>query len=143
MAVNIYPAISLIGGGEGSLDSIDGDGLASGDGAIVITMIEGHAYNYTYRLDSTSGAVESSPDIISPDANAGDKRWILTSVEDSIGFPITAAGKAILDDVDVAAQRATLDLGSIATKDIWTGTQTEYDALGTYDSNTIYFITED
>jgi hypothetical protein len=31
-------------------------------------------------------------------------------------------------------------LGSIAVKDYWQGTQAEYDALGSYDSNTLYFI---
>jgi hypothetical protein len=31
-------------------------------------------------------------------------------------------------------------LGSIAVKDYWQGTQAEYDALGTYDLNTLYFI---
>ena len=31
-------------------------------------------------------------------------------------------------------------LGSIAVKDFWQGTQVAYDALGTYDSNTLYFI---
>jgi hypothetical protein len=31
-------------------------------------------------------------------------------------------------------------LGSIAVKDYWQGTQAEYNALGTYDSNTLYFI---
>ena len=31
-------------------------------------------------------------------------------------------------------------LGSIAVKDYWQGTQAEYDALGTYDSNTLFFI---
>ena len=34
------------------------------------------------------------------------------------------------------------DAGSIASLDYWTGTQAEYDALGTYDSNTLYFIEE-
>lgn len=34
-------------------------------------------------------------------------------------------------------------LGTIASKNFWTGTQAEYDALGTYDSNTIYFIEEE
>lgn len=109
MAVNIYPAVSLIGGGDGALDKIDGDGLVNGDGAIVITSTG----SYIYRLNSTSGEAESSPDIISPDANAGDKRWILTSVEDSIGFSITAAGKALLDDADAAAQRETLGVSVV------------------------------
>ena len=34
-------------------------------------------------------------------------------------------------------------LGSIASKDFWTGTQVQYDALGSYDSDTIYFIIEE
>lgn len=33
--------------------------------------------------------------------------------------------------------------GSIATKQFWTGTQAAYDALGTYDSGTIYFVEDD
>lgn len=137
MANNIYPAISLVGGTDGALDKIDGDGLANGDGAIVITS----AGSYIYRLNSTSGEAESSPDIISPDSNAGDKRWILTNVEDSIGFPITAAGKALLDDADAAAQRTTLGLGSIAVKGFWVGTGAEYTALESYDADTIYLLT--
>lgn len=83
MANNIYPAVGLIGGTEGALDRIDGDGLANGDGAIVIT----DGGSYIYHLDSTSGAAESSPDIISPDANAGDKRWILTSMQSILAQP--------------------------------------------------------
>lgn len=106
MANNIFPAVALIGGTDGALDKIDGDGLANGDGAIVITS----SGSYIYRLDSTSGEAESSPDIISPDSNAGDKRWILTSVEDSVGFVVTAAGKALLDDTDASTQRETLGL---------------------------------
>ena len=31
-------------------------------------------------------------------------------------------------------------LGSIASKNIWEGTQAQYNALGTYDANTLYFI---
>ena len=75
MANFIYGAISLTGGATGSLDSIDGDSLNNNDGATVLTS----TYAYLYRLNSTSGAAESSPDIISPDSNAGDKRWILIS----------------------------------------------------------------
>jgi hypothetical protein len=31
-----------------------------------------------YVLDADSAAAESSPNVIAPDANAGDKRWVLT-----------------------------------------------------------------
>lgn len=76
MATNFYGAIALIGGGTGALDKIDGTDLANGDGALVITA----ANFYIFYLNASSGAGESSPDIISPDTNAGNKRWILTEL---------------------------------------------------------------
>lgn len=83
-------------------------------------------------------------DVVGPASNTDEyvPQWSgadSKTLED--GFPITAAGKAILDDTDAAAQRTTLGLGSIATYDIWTGTQSAYDALGSYDSTTLYLIT--
>lgn len=74
MASKIYFCTGLIGGGAGDLDGIDGAALANGDGAIVVTS----SNYYVYRLNATSGAVESSPDVIAPDTNADNKRWILT-----------------------------------------------------------------
>ena len=73
MAYNFYGAVSLTGGATGSLDSIDGTSLISGDGAYVITSTG----FYIYYLSAASGAAESSPDVVSPDTNAGNKRWIL------------------------------------------------------------------
>jgi hypothetical protein len=73
MANNFYPATSLIGGASGALDSIDGATLGEGDGAFVITS-DGI---YVYYLNATSGETEDSPHIITPDTNAGTKRWIL------------------------------------------------------------------
>lgn len=70
---NFYGAISLIGGGTGALDAIDGAALADLDGAVVLA--DGIAYSY--RLNASSGIAEASPRIISPDVNAGDKRWVL------------------------------------------------------------------
>lgn len=75
MAINFYPFTALIGGGTGALDKQDGAGLADGDGAMVI--IENNVY--WYLLDASSAAAESSPEIISPDTNAGNKRWLLVN----------------------------------------------------------------
>ena len=77
-----YGATGLIGGSAGDLDNIDGTNLAAGDGAVVITSTAA----YLYYLNASSGAAESIPDIISPDANAGNKRWILIDIigEDAI-----------------------------------------------------------
>ena len=76
MANNFYGAILLTGGATGALDAIDGAGLVDLDSAIVQT--DGNVYFYS--LDAISGAAESSPDIISPDTNAGTKRWVLQNV---------------------------------------------------------------
>ena len=75
MATKIYGAFTLIGGGNNSLDSIDGANLVDGDVAIVFTNNK----SLVYALDSTSGDPESSPDIIAPDNSGGDKRWLLQS----------------------------------------------------------------
>lgn len=93
---NFYGATSLIGGGSGALDKIDGAALAAGDGAMVITPTGMLAYT----LDATSGAAESSPGIITPDTNAGTKRWILVST--AIG-EISAVDNAVETAIAVAA----------------------------------------
>ena len=77
MAKNNYLAYALTGGATGALDAIDGTALADQDMAFV--SVKG-GFTYHYILNATSGAAESSPDVISPDANAGTKRWILNDV---------------------------------------------------------------
>jgi hypothetical protein len=86
MARNSYWANILTGGAQYSLDALDGndatgsgDPLAEGDVAVVVTS----TYVYFYRLDATSGAAESSPDVIAPDTNPGTKRWILKGSYDA------------------------------------------------------------
>ncbi len=73
MANKFYPAVALTGGGTGALDKIDGMDLSDLDAAMVVTGNKA----YFYTLDDSSGASESSPGVISPDTNAGNKRWIL------------------------------------------------------------------
>lgn len=74
MSVSIYGAIALTGGGTGALDAIDGAGLLDKD--IAIANIQGDGV-YFYILDDDAAGSESSPGKITPDANAGNKRWIL------------------------------------------------------------------
>jgi hypothetical protein len=81
MATNIYGAIALTGGAAGALDAIDGTGLADKDTAIVFAQA-GRIYHYI--LDADSAAAESSPGVIAPDANGGDKRWILHDVSGNV-----------------------------------------------------------
>lgn len=83
MSSFIYAATSLTGGAAGALDKIDGVDLADGDGAIVI--VPGDSC-YFYILDVDSAEVESSPAIIKPDMNSGDKRWIQIGVSGAVAF---------------------------------------------------------
>jgi hypothetical protein len=70
----IYVKLGLTGGGATDLDGIDGDKLIDGD--IGIYQNQGSSEISFYWLDDDSGAAESSPTIIAPDANPGDKRWL-------------------------------------------------------------------
>ena len=74
MAKNIYGAIALTGGGTGALDKIDGASLQNEDQAVVAVL---GGYTLFYSLDVDSALAESSPLVIAPDTNPGDKRWIL------------------------------------------------------------------
>lgn len=95
-----YQKTALTGGTATSLDGIDGSSLSDGDFAFV--MVGGVLY--TYILDASSGATESSPDVISPDTNAGTKRWILQqthaaietlSALENVGLAATVGSKAL------------------------------------------------
>jgi hypothetical protein len=74
MATNGYVRHARTGGAADALDAIDGTNLVDKDIAFVI---EDHDTLYLYSLDDDSGAAEDDPSIISPDTNAGDKRWLL------------------------------------------------------------------
>lgn len=78
-ANKIWPATCLTGTSN-CLDAIDGNSLSDGDGAIVVYEDTGTQKVYFYALDSTSGLSEAVPSVISPNSNAGTKRWILTKV---------------------------------------------------------------
>lgn len=66
--------IDFIGGGLGAVDKIDGAALQDKEGFLVITP----TVFAPFSLDVNSGAGENSPQIIAPNTNPGDKRWILT-----------------------------------------------------------------
>lgn len=70
--LTIWGAKELTGGATGALDAINGASLTDGDGAIVFTT----SGLRLYVLDEDSAETESSPAIIKPDTNAGDKRWL-------------------------------------------------------------------
>jgi len=69
-------ATGLTGGTATDLDFIDGDELSNDDFAFTLVG----SLLYVHKLDATSGAAESSPDVIAPDTNPGNKRWLLQRV---------------------------------------------------------------
>lgn len=91
---NFRGATSLIGGGFGALDTIDGTTLQDGDAALVITDDK----SYILRLDEDNAGAENSPLIISPDVNAGNKRWVLN---DLVCAGLTV--RPITDNIDAFA----------------------------------------
>lgn len=76
MANNLKNASSWVGGASGSLDSHDGADLSSGDAAVTVTS---SIVSFHYLNDS-AGASESSPDVVVPDSNAGNKWWDLLGI---------------------------------------------------------------
>ncbi len=104
MSSFIYAATSLIGGAAGALDKIDGAYLADGDAAI--TIVTGDSC-YFHILDADSGAAESSPAVISPDTNAGTKRWIQVGVSGAVAF---ATWQEIASGVETAKAVAPAQL---------------------------------
>jgi len=78
----VFMKTALTGGGAGALDLIDGTDRGDGDplqeGDTAFVSVGGVLY--FYYLDEDSAAAESSPTVIRPDTNAGDKRWIQQSI---------------------------------------------------------------
>jgi hypothetical protein len=105
-----YGAIALTGGGTGALDKIDGSVLNDGDVAFVVDAVNNN--QYTYTLVSDSAAAESSPTVISPDSNAGDKRWVLVN-------DLTAESADIRAFMEAATLAAALAALGVAYDEIW------------------------
>jgi len=116
MANYIYGAVALIGGGTGSLDSIDGTDLAENDAAIVFT----DSATYIYTLDESSGGTESSPELITPDTNEGNKRWVLVSSRASESSLNVSAFAGILDANDDDVQKAMNTIDDMFNTDDFT-----------------------
>jgi len=73
MAKNAYWADGSIGGTTGTIDKIPGAGLQDKDILIQADQTDARIYS----LDDDSGATESFPSVVSPDTDAGTKRWLL------------------------------------------------------------------
>jgi hypothetical protein len=114
----IYSAVTLNGGSEGALDSIDGADLTQSDAAIVFTPTG----TYIYTLDDSTGGTESLPNLITPDNNPGNKRWVLVSnraAESSIVTKTSDYTITLDDDIvigDCSSGNVALTLPQASTK---------------------------
>jgi hypothetical protein len=118
MATRIYGATSLIGGGTGAMDSIDGSILSDQDACLVKTAGTGY---YLYHLDETSGAAENSPYVIAPDTNPGALRWILIdgfkwreSGRTAVGLGATTVAVTFSRTLNTANYAVVCNLSNIA-----------------------------
>ncbi len=98
----IYGFTSLTGGGSGALDAIDGTVLADKD--IAVGVVSGIAYEYW--LDADSALAESSSLVIAPNANAGNKRWIRSSITNDYTVDTLSYGQTLTKTTIEAALTA-------------------------------------
>ena len=84
MAINAFGAIRTTGGAAGALDDIIHTNISDGNMAVVVDSVTNIVYHYTY--DSSSAAGESNPDVINPDSNSGNGRWLLTKSQSFSSF---------------------------------------------------------
>jgi hypothetical protein len=141
MTVYAIGATSLIGGGTGALDAEYADNIGDGDPAFVI--VKGDRI-YHFIADATSGAAESSPDVIAPDwasagvAYTGDLRWLLTSlyrVVGTSGAPV-ASDIAKFTDADTIEGRSYAELKADLNLEIGTDVLAQQ-TIGIADDNLV------
>lgn len=140
----------LTGGTADCLDSQDGASLLDNDRAMVAVS----GVFYYYRLNASSGAAESSPDVISPDANAGTKRWILENAktnQSNVSGLTTAstpsfAGAALTDNTTISSGKS-IGLsggGAMTFTDAATDTiQIQNAQLEIIDTNATFYVAKD
>jgi hypothetical protein len=93
----VFFKLMLLSGAANALDGIDGTDRGDGEPLqdLDLAFTVDTSILYVHQLDADSAAAESSPDVVKPDTNAGDKRWILLAkVEDISAYVAKAAYNA-------------------------------------------------
>jgi hypothetical protein len=90
----VFFKLMLLSGAANALDGIDGTDRGDGNPLqdLDLAFTVDTSILYVHQLDADSAAAESSPDVVKPDTNAGDKRWILLAkVEDISAYVAKSA----------------------------------------------------
>ena len=109
-------------------------------------------HTHTTATESSDGFMskEDKTTLDSISTNGTQSDWIETNIILPSYIKNKPTDLLVISDIgtSIAAYSHTHTLsqitnsGSIASKDFWSGTQSQYDAIGSYDNNTLYFITE-
>ena len=101
-----------------STDGAKLDGITAGADVTNSTTVAAAGAVMTSDIGADVQAFHTALDSISGLTTAGDKMLYTTAADTYATAPLTGAGRALLDDADAAAQRATLGLGSAATAEV-------------------------
>ena len=89
--------------------------LAVADGGTGSSTAAGARTNLGVAIGSNVQAYDAGLNSIAGLATAANQSIYLTGSDTYAAYSLTAAGRALLDDADAAAQRTTLGLGALAT----------------------------
>ena len=90
--------------------------LAVADGGTGSSTAAGARVNLGLAIGTNIQAFDQGLQSISSLATAANQSIYLTGSDTYAAYSLTAAGRALLDDADAAAQRTTLGLGTLATQ---------------------------
>lgn len=132
----------ITGGVSGYLDSFDGLSLQNGDSAVYMSSNG----LYVWYLNSTCNLTEAAPFVVSPDSNAGTKRWIL--IQDPAKYYVNYGAADQGDDADDYSLKDVLStIGTSKEATVvfkhWpeNGNTTTYTVSTTYDASAYTNVT--